>query len=249
MAFRSGMKTFAALLFSVSAVSAALLLCGGRAISARAQERGNDGPPVVKITAPGNNSTYSWNSLVSYSIVVTYLGKSTQYQEIPSSEVLLKTTYVPDLSKTDSASARPPSGLLDIARSGCIGCHQFKARATGPSFAAIAERYPDNQASIDTLSRYIREGSTGVFGQTSMPPHAEFTQDQLHAIAAWIVKEAANPDVNYYVGTEGAIRMQAPAAPDPKGGIILTASYTAPAPPANPEQAPLGEDTVVVHGK
>jgi cytochrome c len=249
MAFRSGTKTLAALLLSVSAVSAALLLCEGRAVSAGAQERAKDGPPVVKLTAPGNNSTYSWNSLVSYSIVVTYLGESTQYQEIPSNEVLLKTTYVPDLSKTVPAATPAPTGLLDIARSNCIGCHQFKAKAMGPSFAAIAERYPDNQASIDTLSRYIREGSAGVFGQASMPPHTEFTQDQLHAIALWIVKEAANPDVNYYVGTEGAIRMQAPSAPNPKGGIILTASYTAPAPPANPEQAPLGEDTVVVHGK
>ncbi|MGA7522708.1 MAG: hypothetical protein WBW84_09500 [Acidobacteriaceae bacterium] len=118
-----------------------------------------------------------------------------------------------------------------------------------PSFAAIAERYPDDQATIDTLSRNIRGGSTGVFGQASMPPHTEFTEDQLHAMVLWIVKTAADPNVNYYVGTEGAIRMEAPAAPNQKGGMILTASYTVPVQLGSPEPAPVGEDTVIVRGK
>src|SRR6185312_10323070 len=87
------------------------------------------------------------------------------YQEIPSNEVLITTTYILDSSKAAAkpaeAAAPTPAGLLDIIRSGCIGCHEFKARAMGPSFAAMAARYPDNQASVDTLSRYIREGSMG----------------------------------------------------------------------------------------
>ncbi|HEX3987605.1 MAG TPA: c-type cytochrome [Acidobacteriaceae bacterium] len=252
MTFRPGIRILpAALVFTVLALSAAFHFCEGPAISASAQERSNDGPPVVKITAPGNNSTYSWNSLVNYSVVVSYLGKSTQYQEIPSSQVLLTARYVPDLSTSQAtpATTRPSAGLLDITRSNCLGCHEFRAKAMGPSFAAIAERYPDNQASIDALSRSIREGSTGVFGPASMPPHPEFTKDQLHAMVLWMVQDAANPNVNYYVGTEGAIRMQAPTAPNPQGGMILTASYTAPGPSANSEQAPMGEDTVIVHGR
>ena len=35
------------------------------------------GQPVVKITSPANNSTYSWNALVNYSVVVSWQGKST----------------------------------------------------------------------------------------------------------------------------------------------------------------------------
>ena len=200
------------------------------AISASAKDQGNDGPPIVKITAPKNNSTYGWNSLVNYSIVVSYQGKSTQYQEIPSNEVLLKTTYVPDLSamtgKPAPAAGPTPAGLLDITNSNCLGCHEFKAKAMGPSFAAIGERYPESQVTIDTLSQHIRAGSTGVWGQGSMPPQTEFTEDQLHAIVLWITKDAANPNVNYYVGTEGTFRMEAAGTPDSKGGIILTASYT-----------------------
>jgi cytochrome c len=216
----------------------ALLLCSLHA-------KGDDQPPIVKITAPGNHSTHQWKSLVNYSIVVSYQGKTTQYQEIPANEVLQKTTYVPDLSKPAPATAHTPAGLLDITRSRCLGCHDFKAKAMGPSFAAVGQRYPDNQSMIDTLSQHIRKGSTGVWGQESMPPQTDLTEDQVHAIALWIVKDAANPNVNYYVGTEGAFRMEATGTPDAKGGMILTASYTSP----TPTDAPYGEDTVILQGK
>jgi cytochrome c len=250
MTFRPRIKKFtAAPLFGALAFSAAFLLCDGQALTGDVQAPGNDGPPVVKITAPGNNSIYSWNSLVNYSIVVSYLGKSTQYQEIPANQVLLKTTSVSDVSAAAAAPAPTPPGLLEITRSTCLGCHQFKAKAMGPSFAAIAQRYPNNAATIDTLARHIREGSTGVWGQASMPPQSEFTEDQLHAIVLWIVKDAAKANVNYYVGTDGAFRMEAPTAPNPKGGMILTATYSAPGAAGATEQPPVGEDTVIVHGK
>lgn len=250
---RSRIKGFAsAIRFSIPAFSLAFLFGNGQSVPPSPTEQGKNEPPVVKITAPANDSTYNWNSLVNYSIVVSYQGKSTQYQEIPSREVLLKTTYIPDVSTAGGASpaaAPTPAGLLAIIHSNCMGCHEFKAKAMGPSFAAIAARYPDNQASIDSLSRYIREGSTGLWGPGSMPPHPDLTEDQLHAMVLWIVKEAANPTVTYYAGTEGAIRMEGPATPSPNGGMVLTASYTAPGTAADHEPGPHGEDTVIVHGK
>jgi cytochrome c len=243
----------AALTFSIPAFLVAFFLCNGQAIPAGPAEHGKDGLPVVKITAPDNNSAYNWNSLVNYSVIVSYQGKSTQYQEIPSNQVLITTTYIPDVAKRagelGAAAAPIPAGLLDIIRSDCVGCHAFKAKTMGPSFAAIAARYPDGPASMDALSRYIRYGSTGVWGPGRMPPHTELTEDQLHAMVFWIVKDAVNPNVNYYVGTDGAIRMEAPTTPSPKGGMMVTASYTAPVPPADQEQAPHGEDTVIVHGR
>jgi len=81
-----------------------------------------------------------------------------------------------------------------------------------------------------------------------MPPHPELTDDQAHAIALWITKDAANPNVSYQVGTEGAILMKAPGTPDSKAGVLLKASYTSPSPSGNAEQAPYGEDTVILHG-
>jgi cytochrome c551/c552 len=179
-----------------------------------------------------------------------------QPQRIPV-EVYLATSYRPDcdyvddLAKLSPAAASPstptPAGLLAIVRSNCVGCHEFKARATGPPFAAIAAHGPDNPAAIETLAKYIREGSTGLWGQVSMPPHPDLTDEQARAMAQWIEKDAANPNVNEYVGTDGAIRMEAPAAPGPNAGLIFTASYTASS--TDREPAPHGEATVILHGK
>lgn len=241
----------AAAAIGVLAIAAAFLAHCARATAGDAQAK--DAPPVVRITAPGNDSSHAWNSLVSYGVVVSYRGKSTRYQEIPASEVLLQATYVPDLSARAAAPAPAggaiPAGLLDIVDSNCLGCHDFKAKAMAPSFAAVAARYPHSPATIGLLSRHIRVGSTGVWGQGSMSSHPGLSDVQLHDIVLWILQDAANPNVSYYVGTAGAVRMQPNGAPGANGGMILTASYTIRAPDGSRRQAAQGEDTVIVHGR
>jgi len=230
------------------ALAVAFLSQGARTMAA---DIGENGPPAVKITRPANGSRQAWNSLVSYDVVVSYRGKSTRYQEIPASEVLLQTIYAPNLaamadpSRTDALT---PPGLLDIVDSNCLGCHDFKAKAMGPSFAAIAARYPYTPATLGLLSQHIRVGSSGTWGGGSMPSHPELSDGQLHDIVLWILKDAADPNVSYYAGTEGAFRMQASGAPGANAGMILRASYTSPA-AASPGQAAHGEDTVIVHGR
>lgn len=247
-----------ALGFAVAvAGAAALVACGAPAAyasaAASAGAQVGDAPPVVKITAPGNGSTHAWNSLVNYHIVVSYRGSSTQYQELPVNKVLLQATYVPDLSAlakgSPSAAPAPAAGLLDIVNSNCLGCHEFKAKAMAPSFAAIAARYPDSPAAIGLLSQRIRVGSTGVWGDDSMPSHPDLTDAQLHDIVLWVLKNAANPGVTYYVGTDGAIRMEATGTPAARAGLILTASYTAPSLNTAQGRAAHGEDTVMLRGK
>jgi cytochrome c551/c552 len=244
--------TTAAFIIGAISLPVALFCWNMQAASAKAQENANNGPPVVKIMAPKNNSSYQWNTLVNYSIVVSDQGKSTQYQEIPAKDVLLEATYIPDLSHTNVTSAQTvspsPAGLQNIVDSNCLGCHEFKARAMGPSFAAVGQRYPDTESTINTLSQHIRDGSQGMWGQASMPRHQDLTEDQVHAIALWIMKDASDPNVNYYVGTEGTFQMEPSGKPGPKGGIILTASCTRPG--ATTQQQTLrGEDTVTVYGR
>lgn len=213
----------------------------------------NDQPPVVKITAPPNGSDYQWNSLVEYQIVVSDHGKSSKYQEIPSNEVLLKTTYVPYISHVaanPSQREEPvPAGVQEIEGSNCLGCHNFKSKAMGPSFSAIKERYPDTETTINLLSKHIRDGSVGVWGQGAMPSHPELTEDELHSISQWIMKHSDDPNVNYYVGTEGTFQMESPGKPGTNAGLILTANYTSHGTTDNPQPASTGQDTVVIKGK
>jgi cytochrome c len=239
--------------FALFGMAFASLLLSSQMSFVHAQDHSGDGPPIVKITTPRNNSVYSWNTQVSYGIVVSDHGKSTKYQEIPANHVLLKTSYISDLSHADADLAqakRPdPEGLLDIMNSNCLGCHGLKSAATGPSFSAISKRYPDTAATEETLSQHIKQGSVGIWGQEPMPSHPELTAKELQAISGWIMKHSADPKVNYYVGTDGAFQMESPGKPDPKAGMILTASYVSQSASNSAHQALRGEDTIVVGGK
>ena len=154
------------------------------------------------------------------------------------------------MTVNSAETAKPsPAGLADIINSNCLGCHEFKSKAMGPSFFAISKRYPETESTMDILSQYIRGGSVGVWGQARMPSHPEFTEDELHAISSWIVNDAADPNVNYYVGTEGTFQMESPGKPSPSAGVILTASYTSHDTKNGPQQTLRGEDTIIVGGK
>jgi len=202
---------------------------------------------------PKNNSSFAWGRLVRYHIKVSDQedGES-RFQEIPSDEVFLKVVYVADLSDSegeiDHLNKIDSLGLASIKKSNCLNCHNFKSKALGPSFAAIAKRYQDTDSNVRTLENHIKQGSSGVWGQASMPSHNELSQKKLHNIVHWIMKRAADPTTNYYVGTSGTFKMHAPSKPNGHSGVILMASYTDHGTKKEPEKTLRDTDRVIIHG-
>jgi cytochrome c len=190
-------------------------------------------PPTVKITSPKPDGIYKENAQVRYEIDVSDQedGES-KFQEINSADVLLIVRHFssPEAAEVvmNRAIADDPSGLGTLRTSDCLNCHAFDARSIGPSFADIRKRYPYRQASVDGLSRHILQGTSGAWGSIKMPSHPELTMEQAAACVTWILKTAADPETNYYTGTEGTFRVTVP--PDSrakdKGMLVLTASYT-----------------------
>jgi cytochrome c len=190
-------------------------------------------PPTVKILSPKAGSNYEENTQVRYEIDVSDAedGES-KFQEINSAEVLLIVRYFSSAEAAESAMSRAiaddPPGLGTLRTSDCLNCHAFDARSIGPSFAEIRKRYAYSQASVDSLSRHILQGTSGAWGSIKMPSHPDLTAEQAAACVTWILKAAADPETNYYAGTEGTFRVTAP--PDSKakdkGMLVLIASYT-----------------------
>jgi cytochrome c len=190
-------------------------------------------PPAVKIVSPKANDAYKENSRVSYEIDVSDRedGES-KFQEINPTEVLLIVRHFSSTGAADAAMSGAitddPPALGTIRTSNCLSCHAFDARLIGPSFADIRKRYPYSQANVDTLSRHILEGTSGAWGLIRMPSHPELTREQAAACVTWILKTAADPQTNYYTGTEGSFRVAVPqeSQPKDKGMLVLIASYT-----------------------
>jgi cytochrome c len=219
-------------------MAAALTLLSMAAVRGQAEPASPGAKPVnhsptVKILKPKANEGYEENSQVRYEINVSDPedGES-KFQEISPTEVMLMVRYFSSTAATEAAmsgaSTGDPPGLGTIRTSNCLSCHAFDARLIGPSFADIRKRYPYLQANVESLSRSILEGTSGAWGRIKMPSHPELTMAQAAACVTWILKTAADPQTNYYTGTEGSFRVPIPqdSRSKDKGILVLIASYT-----------------------
>lgn len=208
--------------------------------------------PVVRIISPGNNADFKWNNQIRYKIRVSdEEDGDSRYGEITPSEVYLEVRYEPDPSKisrdTALVSKPDPRGLATIRTSNCVTCHAFDATKIGPSFTSISRKYPDTKPNIERLAKHIIDGSTGIWGNVSMPSHPNLTARQAQSIVQWIMQNGSNPDLSYRTGLDGVIRLQRPVNYKPDGVFILTASYTDHGTKDNTGQRLRGYDILIIH--
>ncbi len=212
-------------------------------------------PPKVEIIAPKNETTFNWDSWIHYSIRVTDAEDgSSEYEEISPKEVFLEVTYLSGSSKTNennavkAAAVNDPPGFALMKSSTCFNCHIVKAKGTGPSFLEISRKYPHNSATISMLAKKVIKGSSGVWTTTTMPPNPDFTEEQAKQMIQWILKNADNPNRNYFVGTEGNFKTRNKPA-NGKGTYVLTASYTDHGLKGIPKSNQRGQQTILIRSK
>ena len=177
--------------------------------------------PVVKLINPKNNGIFEVNTPIGYKISVSDKedGES-KFDEINPKEVLLEVRRV--TGKSNKIVPSDAQGLAVIMTSNCINCHGFNSKSIGPSFYEINKRYPVTKSNTDSLIKRVREGSSGIWpGKEKMPSHPELTAAEIRSTVQWIFKNAADSNLNYYIGLEGFFRINA----NNKGSYLLTASY------------------------
>jgi len=62
-------------------------------------------------------------------------------------------------------------GKALIAKLDCLACHKISDKLVGPAYTAIAEKYPQDQNTVNTLSQKVISGGSGVWGPVPMAPH------------------------------------------------------------------------------
>lgn len=188
--------------------------------------------PKVVITKPLESARLPWDSFVPYSIHVNDPEDgNSEYEEITSREVLLMVNYFPKSSDAQKYLSqgidKMPDPLIQMSKSTCFICHASKAKLIGPSFELIANRYSEDPNIAETLTKKVisGSGSTGIWGEMKMPPHPDLEIEELRKMISWILKNGANPNQTFYIGTEGAFRTK--KKPVGEAGVyVLTASYT-----------------------
>jgi cytochrome c len=57
----------------------------------------------------------------------------------------------------------------------------------GPAYIAVAEKYPQNQNTVTTLSQKIISGGSGAWGAVPMPPHPAITPADVNKMIKYIL--------------------------------------------------------------
>ena len=194
----------------------------------------DDSVPQVKIFLSEERDSVDWGSQIRYTINVSDIKDGdSQYGEINGNEVLLKIEYLSvdneeDIRERIEALKKEPEhkGLTLMKKSTCFGCHADKTKIGGPSFSEMAEKYKPTLSNIKSLAVNISEGSSGIWGSSTMPAHPNFTAKETEQIADYILQQGSKKNKWIIPGLEGIFLTKEKPSNSAKGVYVLTASYT-----------------------
>ncbi|WP_245803568.1 PQQ-dependent sugar dehydrogenase [Algoriphagus marinus] len=196
---------------------------------------GND-RPVVSIDFSGKNRTfYFGDKSLDYKVMVSDKEDgSTSNGAIKAEEVAVTFDYVPagfdPIEMASKQSGAESMAVLNIGRnlielSDCKSCHQYDTTSIGPSYKAVAERYPDTPANIEMLVGKVINGGSGVWGDHGMSAHPQLSESDAKRMIEYVLSmDEVQPTVSS-LPLEGKINPEVPEGEDGDGGYLLRAYY------------------------
>lgn len=78
-------------------------------------------------------------------------------------------------------------GLKLVAQNDCLTCHKLSGESTGPSYEKVAEKYSNDETTINMLSQKIIEGGSGHWGSVPMTAHPTVTPEDAKQMVKYIL--------------------------------------------------------------
>jgi len=69
----------------------------------------------------------------------------------------------------------------------CSACHQIDKKVVGPAYVEVAAKYKGDKNAVELLSKKVKDGSTGVWGQIPMPPNSSVPPADIKELVTWIL--------------------------------------------------------------
>ena len=196
---------------------------------------GNE-PPVVAIDFKGTNkSFYFGEKSVEYAVAVTDKEDGSSADgSIKPEEIAITFDYVPSgydpievASKQRGAEslAALNIGKNLIESSDCKACHQFNQTSIGPSYEAVANKYPKTEANISMLVGKVINGGSGVWGEHAMSAHPQLSPADAKRMVNFILSMLEVKPTVESLPLAGSVSPEVPEGEDGNGGFLLRASY------------------------
>jgi cytochrome c len=82
------------------------------------------------------------------------------------------------------------SAQMDLAKAkNCTACHAVDKKLIGPSFKDVAAKYANDKDAVAKLSKKVREGGVGVWGQVPMPANPQVSADEATTLVKWVMSQ------------------------------------------------------------
>ncbi len=190
----------------------------------------------MDLAIEGNRSFFWDSTKLDYHVLVSDAEDGALREGIAQEDVFVQMDYLRQgFDKTLVAqghqqadvSASLAGGKRLIDNSDCSSCHLLDETSIGPSYQDVAERYEDDTEAPAYLVEKIRNGGSGVWGETAMAAHPDMTQDEVSAIVAYILAQTKEQTVPESLPLSGTFSLDAHKEVEQQQGMyFLRASYT-----------------------
>jgi cytochrome c len=76
----------------------------------------------------------------------------------------------------------------DLAKAkNCLACHAADKKVVGPAYKDVAAKYAADKDAVAKLSKKIREGGVGNWGQIPMPANPQVSEAEAQTLAKWVL--------------------------------------------------------------
>jgi cytochrome c len=94
----------------------------------------------------------------------------------------------PALAAAMLFAAAPAHASPDLAKAkNCTACHAIDKKLIGPSYKDVAAKYASDKDAVAKLSKKVREGGVGAWGQIPMPANPQVSADEATALVKWVL--------------------------------------------------------------
>lgn len=69
----------------------------------------------------------------------------------------------------------------------CLACHSVDKKIVGPAYKDVAAKYAKDKDAVAKLTKKIREGGVGAWGQIPMPANPQVTEAEAQTLAKWVM--------------------------------------------------------------
>lgn len=88
---------------------------------------------------------------------------------------------------TSLVKVSAPSAQDLFTKSNCSACHAMSNKIVGPAVKDIANKYRGQEKIQEQLSKKVKSGGVGVWGDIPMPPHPNLQDTDIVKIVEWIL--------------------------------------------------------------